>query len=353
MKVLRYRGPGELAIESMAVPDPRPGEVLVQVAACGICSTDLKTYRRGHPKIAPGAVLGHEIVGVIARSRADGWQEGDRVVVAPYAPCLACRACERSSFTLCEHLFDALPDPGGFSEFVRVPERLVERGMWRVPEGLDLEEATLAEPIACSLHGIEALDVRPGQRVLVIGDGVMGLLHAALARAAGAWVALSGRIPERLAIAAEMADVVLDTATGDLEAEVLRRGGPADRVAVTVPDGAAAQEALALVAPDGVVSLFAGFSRDTRIAMDPNRVHYDQVRLVGSFGFAPHHFRRAIELLADGSIAGRRLITHRARLEEGQEAFEAVAGFRGVKTLILPQPGGAQMHRKGGARQDS
>lgn len=338
MKALRYRGPGSVAIEEMPAPTPGPGEVLVEVAACGICATDVKTYRRGHPKIAPGSVLGHEVAGVVTESRHEGWTPGDRVVVAPYVNCETCAACRRGSPTLCERLFDAATDPGGFAERLRVPAVLAERGMWRLPPGLDFAEATLAEPVACTIHGLDALDLRPGSRLLVVGDGPMGVLHAALARGAGAtWVGLLGRIPDRLAIARNFADLVIDTSDGRSIRDALGGVAPVDRIAVTVPDAALVDEAVAVVAGAGVVSLFAGLPSGTRLDLDAHRIHYDEVRVVGTFGFAPEHFGRAVARLADASLGLARLVTDRVALAEAPSALEAAAAYRSFKTVVDPR----------------
>ena len=211
MKALRYFGPGKVAVEEMPAPAIGPDELLVAIAACGICGTDVKTYLRGHPKIPPGAVLGHEMAGTVIASNSARFAPGQRVVVAPYAPCLQCDTCRRGYFSLCDNLFAEYPDPGGFSELLRVPRRIVEQGVLALPDQLDDVTATLTEPLACCLHGLEAIDVQAGQSLLIIGDGPMGLLHALLARQLGvAPILLSGMTPQRLAFARQVADHVIE-----------------------------------------------------------------------------------------------------------------------------------------------
>lgn len=183
MRVLRYYEPGKIQREDNPPPQIGPGEALVKVYYCGVCATDLKTYLRGHPKIKPGAVLGHEVSGVIIETKqTPGWSVGQRVAVAPYAPCGKCESCRLGFFTQCEHLFEVGIDPGGFSEFIRVPARLVQTGMVALPENLSLVEAALSEPVACCLHGLEVLNLRPVDSLLIVGDGTMGLLQAEIAR---------------------------------------------------------------------------------------------------------------------------------------------------------------------------
>ena len=219
MKMWRYSGPQQLSLEEGGVPHPGSGEVVIRIAACGICATDLKTYQRGHPLIPVGVVLGHEIVGVIAElgEGVTGWQVGDRIAVAPQVACGICHFCERGQFTLCEHLFDASLDPGGFAEFARVPPHLVQRGMVNLGAGVDDTIGTLFEPLACCIHGLRALELTRGSSLLIIGDGPMGLLQAELARAMGAGpIIVSGITPHRLARARRAADAALNPREVDL-----------------------------------------------------------------------------------------------------------------------------------------
>jgi L-iditol 2-dehydrogenase len=174
-------------VEEIPRPPIAPGEVLVRVKACGICATDAKTFLRGHPKILPGTVLGHEIAGVIEQvDGTPGWKIGERVVVAPYVPCGECVDCLKGHPTLCHNLFEDSVEPGGFSELIKVPPRIVARGMFRISERISFEEATLAEPSACCYHALEALGLSRGESLLIVGDGTMGILQAEIARSLGA-----------------------------------------------------------------------------------------------------------------------------------------------------------------------
>lgn len=338
MKALAYRGPGSLQLEDMPMPRAEAGALLVRVATCGICATDLKTYVRGHPKIKPGSGLGHEVAGTIVEAPDSGpWRPGQRVAVAPYVPCEACPACARGRFTLCRHLFEHPLDPGGFSEFVRVPPRIAAGGVVELPDALGFDAACLAEPVACCLHGLKEVGFRPGDSVLVVGDGIMGLMQAALARAQGAArVMLSGMTPARLAIAGAVADVVIDARTDSVSEAVAAAtaGEGADVVMVSVADARVAEQALALVRKGGSINLFAGMPQGATLPLDMNRIHYDEVRLTGSFGFAPQDFREALALLADGRLPVDRLITGTVPLADTVPAIERLARFDGVKTVV-------------------
>lgn len=338
MKVLKYLAPQHIEIAEMPRPEIAEGEVLVQTRACGICATDVKTFVRGHPLIRPGAVLGHEIASVIAEARAPEWRVGERVVIAPYVPCGECEFCRRAQVTLCKNLWAASIEPGGLSEFVRVPRRLAQTGMVRVPEHLDWATATLAEPLACCYHGVDALQIARGDALLIIGDGPMGLMQASIARTLGASpIVLSGMTPERLAMAARFADDVVDVSRQAL-ADVVKRvsdGAGMDKVIVSVGSSQVAEQALAFVKRGGAINLFAGLPRDSRLTLDPNRIHYDEITLLGTFGFAPHHFVRAVNALASDELGVGALITHKVTLAETPRAFADSAAYRGVKTVVV------------------
>jgi L-iditol 2-dehydrogenase len=337
MKALRYYGPGDLKLEEAVVPGLKSGEVMVRVQAAGICATDLKTFQRGHPKIQPGSVIGHEIAGVIMEvNQAPGWKIGDRVAVAPYAPCLQCPQCKHRNYTTCENLMEPGLDPGGFAEIVRVPKRIVDQDMVRLPAEIPISLGALTEPLACCIHGLEALYLSPLDTLLIIGDGTMGLLQAILARKAGvSKIILSGKIPERLSIARELADMVVDVSRQDLVSE-LQKVAPAgaDKVMVSVGDTRVAESAVQYVAKGGILNIYAGMPKGTMLNVDPNRIHYDEIRLVGTFGFTPVHFHKAAEALMIHEHDINKIISGTVRLEEVTSALSAMAEYRGIKYLV-------------------
>jgi len=337
MKAFRYYGSHDAKIEEIPIPEIGAYEILVAVKACGICGTDVKTYLRGHPKIRPGTVLGHEVAGVIAVSKHPRFKTGDRVVVAPYTPCLECEACKRGHYSLCENLFDTLMDPGGFAEYVRVPKRIVDQGVFNISETLDFTIATLTEPLACCVHGLEALNIQAGQSLLIIGDGPMGLLQAVLGKKLGASpIILSGMIPERLEVASRVADVVIDASKQDLAEEISQLSpGGADKVIVSVGEVSVAQNALPLVRKGGTINLFAGMPNGAQITLDVNRIHYDEIKVLGTFGFSPKNFKRALDWLASGGLSVSGLITSTIELDDVLKGIKAAARYEGVKTIVL------------------
>jgi len=339
MKAARYLGPREIRVEDIPVPKIGAGEVLLRVRACGLCATDVKTYARGHPFISPGSVLGHEVSGIVARVGAEvnGWKEGDRVVAAPYVPCGECRNCSRGHYTLCSNLHLSALQPGGLSEFVRVPAPTVREGLLRIPEVLTFEEAALSEPLGCVYHGFEAMSMRPGASVLIVGDGPMGLMQAMVARACGCSpVVLSGMIPQRMAIAEGVADFVVDARNQNLGAVLDRLTGSSemDAVVVSVGTPSAVESALAHLGVGGVLNVFAGMPSGTSIRLDIHALHYKEQRVLGTFGLAPRHFRRALEALGSRDVDVRSIITRRIPLDKVQEALEGALRYEGVKTVF-------------------
>ncbi len=343
MKLWRYAGAQQLHLEQGTKPTPNAGEVVLRVSACGICATDLKTFQRGHPLIPVGAVLGHEIAGVIAEIGADvtGWQVGERVAVAPYLGCGQCYFCQRGHFSLCEKLYAAFLEPGGFAEWVRVPARLVQQGMFRLNANVDDATGTLFEPLACCLHGLRVLDLTPRDSLLIIGDGTMGLLQAELARHIGAKpILVSGVTPHRLARAQRAADAVIDPREKNLVAEVKRLTNDygADKVLLSVPDARLLDDAMQCVARGGTINLFAGLPSKETLALSAFRVHYDEVRIVGSFGFGPADFRQAVELVNAHALDLAGIVTRTVRFDDLLAAFHA-AGERDIKSVVVMNDG--------------
>lgn len=339
MKAGRYLGPGRLRVEEVEVPEVRDGDVLVRMRACGVCGTDIKTYVRGHPMFQPGAVLGHEVAGEVVESRHPGFSLGQRVALGPYAPCGACGPCRRGHPSLCQNLGSAFAEPGGFAEYVRVPRGLADHVMHVLPDSLSYELASLTEPLACCVHGLEALQLGSGEPLLIVGDGPMGLMQAAIARSFGAGgVMLAGMTPHRLEYAARLADAVVDVAA---DADALARQvrarwpeGPA-AVMVSVASVTAVEQAIALVAKGGTVNVFAGMPKGETLALDLKRVHYDEVRVLGTFGYGPADFRRALDLLSSPGTGLDGLITHRVPLQDVEAALQAAARQVGVKTVVV------------------
>jgi L-iditol 2-dehydrogenase len=337
MKAARYYGPGKITVEDLQEPHLAVGEVLIAMKACGICGTDIKTYVRGHPKISPGSVLGHEVAGVVVDTKHPDFSVGDRVVAAPYAPCLSCAMCRQGHFSLCDNLFESSLDPGGFSEMIRVPKRIADQVLLKLADNLDFEMASLTEPLACCIHGLEALNLQAGQSLLVVGDGPMGLLQAALGKSLGASpVVVSGLTPGRLDFAARVADLVIDASKESL-ARALKEYLPdgAEKVIVSVGSIEAVQDVLPLVSKGGAINIFAGMPKDATLSLNVSRTHYDEIAILGTFGFGPPHFRKALDFLSRGELPIAGFFTKTVTMENIEEALKASSHYEGIKTLVV------------------
>ncbi len=296
MQALVFHGPGDLRLEDVPDPVPVEGELLIQVEVALTDGTDLKAFRRGHPVLLgpPPSPFGHEVCGIDTAT-------GRRVVAANSAPCGACAPCERGQETLCESLLPLLN--GAYAELLLVPERIARRNVLPVPPGLAPEIAAMSEPLACCLHGIDVAGVAHGDRVAVVGAGPIGLmLCACVADAGGRPVVVGGR-PERRELA-PLFGAVLDEPEG------------ADVVIEAAGTVEAWSRALELVRPGGTVVAFGGLPSDARVEIDPYRIHYEEVRLVGAFHHTPRHIRAALGFLASGAYPFERLVTHRIGLED-------------------------------------
>lgn len=339
MKALKVGAPGQVIWAEQDEPHVGPGEVLLQPLVCGICSSDVKAVRRGTEGANPWA-LGHELVGrIIATGDGAPHPIGLRVVAAPYVPCGTCYFCVRKQPTLCQHLFDQGFDPGGLAERVRIPRALAENGLLPVPARLPSEIAALTEPVACCVQAAEACGITAGDTVLVVGDGPMGLMNAAVARACGgAQIIVAGLTPTRLEIAAaHYADVVVNVAQENLAQKVksLTDGRGADVVLVAVPSADAVLSGLDAIRRGGALNAFAGTAEGTTMPLDLRRLHYDEWRITGSFGVAPQHLQRALDLITQGQVDVGPLITGRFPFAEAPAAVEHMARQLGMKAVVM------------------
>ena len=339
VKAVVAGSPGQIEWIGVGEPTVEPGGVLLRPLACGICSTDVKLVRAGYGG-GPRYALGHELVGeVVAVGEGAKWRIGDRVAAAPYIPCGDCYYCRHGQPTLCPHLFENSLDPGGLAERVGVPKALAERGLFPLPSNLSVEIAALAEPIGCCVQAVEACHVTAGDSVLVVGDGPMGLMNAAVAQDYDARpVIVAGMTPHRLAVAQEhYADTVVNVNDEDLRQRVadLTEGQGADVVIAAVSSADAIESGLTALRPGGVLNAFAGVPQGTTVTLDLRQLHYQQIHLTGSFGVGPEHVEQALRLLSGGQIDAQPLITSIFPFERTVEAVAHVADQVGLKAVVV------------------
>lgn len=340
MRVAVYYNNRDVRLEEMPTPKIGPGEILVKVLASGICGSDVLEWYR--VKKAP-LVLGHEIAGEIIEvgKGVDRYKVGDRVFVSHHIPCNTCHYCLSGHHTACETLHTTNYDPGGFAEYIRVPQLNVDRGVFLLPDEVSYEEGAFIEPLACVIRGQRVAVLRPGQSVLILGSGVSGLLHLLTARAMGAGRIIMTDINEHRLKAAQQfgADAVID-ANEDIPARLrqLNNNRLTDLVIVCTGALPAFEQALQSVDRGGTILCFATTEPGIDLSVPINQFWRNEIKLMPSYGNAPSDATDAIEMIRAGHIPVRKLITHRLSLEETGLGFRLVAEAKKcLKVIIEPQ----------------
>jgi len=357
MRAVVYRGVNDMRVETVPVPEIGPGELLIKVATCGICGTDLKKIHTGSHS-AP-RIFGHEMSGAIVKV-GEGMTRfalGERVVVHHHVPCGECYNCRKSTPTQCS-LYKKVgvtagfePSGGGFAEYIRVMDWIASsRGVVRIPDGVPFEQAAFVEPVNTVLKGIKLLNLQPDDTVLVIGQGPIGLMHAVLARRTGARVLTSDLYPERHAIAAKFGlKDPIDARSENVVERVFREteGRGADAVILAVGGNALIKTALDAVRPGGKVMLFAQTQHGEAV-IDPGAVCMDEKTLMGSYSSSFEILDEVTGLVFSGYKNGfdlTQLISHRFPLERAVEAIEIASHPKGDSMKIMLEPvlgGGAE-----------
>jgi L-iditol 2-dehydrogenase len=328
----------DLRIEERPLPVIGPRELLVRVAACGVCSGDVMPW---YIRAKAPLVLGHEPAGTVAAVGAQvrDFALGDRVFVHHHAPCFLCAHCRRGHFTLCALWKQSRLDPGGMAEYLRVPEVNLADTL-KLPAAVSLADGTLVEPAACSVKGVRRAGVQPGDTVLVTGLGIMGILNILVARAFGAGrIIAADRVPYRLQRAREAgAAVVVDISRQDL-AETVREataGAMAQRVIVGPGSPEAMAQGIAACAPGGTVLFFTPTPPGQKLAIEPHHLYFNEINLISSYSCGPHDTRDALALIERGLIRAENLVSHRFPLARAAEAFALTAqGGDSLKALVV------------------
>jgi L-iditol 2-dehydrogenase len=350
MRAVVYRGVNDMRVETVPVPEIGPGELLIKVATCGICGTDLKKIHTGSHS-AP-RIFGHEMSGTIVKvgEGMTRFELGERVVVHHHVPCGDCYNCRKSTPTQCT-LYKKVgvtagfePSGGGFAEYIRVMDWIAaSRGVVRIPDGVPFEQAAFVEPLNTVLKGVKLLNLQSDDTVLVIGQGPIGLMHAVLAKRTGARVLTSDLYPERHAIAAKFGlnnpiDAGRENVVERVFAETEGRG--ADAVILAVGGNALIKTAMDAVRPGGKVMLFAQTQHGEAV-IDPGAICMDEKTLMGSYSSSFEILDEVTDLVFRGYKNGfnlTQLISHRFPLEEAVEAIEIASHPKGDSMKIMLEP---------------
>ncbi len=347
MRAAVYRGVNDVRLEEVPVPEIGAGEILVRVHTCGICGTDLKKISTGSHS-AP-RIFGHETSGVVAKvgEGVRKFSVGERVVVFHHIPCGECYYCRHKTFAQCATYkkvgctagFE--PSGGGFAEYVRVMDWIVEKGAVRIPDGISFEQASFVEPVNTCIKGIETLGLQAGETVLVIGQGPIGLILATLAKRAGARVITSDLHPARLTIAQGFGlNLTIDASKADAGEIVpgMTEGRGADAVILAVGGSGLIRPAMDATRPGGRVLLFAQTVRGEAM-IDPAAVCVEEKALLGSYSASVELQDESVQFVMNREMDLERLISHRFPLQSSVEALTLAAHPQPDSMKIVIQPG--------------
>ena len=348
MQAAVYRGQSTVHVEEVPTPSIGRGEILVRVEACGICHTDLKKIE--YNLLNPPRIYGHETAGVVVATGpgVTKFRAGDRVVAFHHIPCLDCFYCERKLYAQCP-VYKQVgitagfePAGGGFAQFVRIMDWIVERGVERVPDGVSFERATLVEPLNTCLKAVVQCDPRPGDFVLVLGQGPIGLMFTMLCKRTGARVAATDTIPERLEVARSCgAEFTWNPRLLDLPEEVrvktARRG--ADLVIAAASAPGIIQQAIACSRPGARILLFAQTSPAERIEASGAEICAQERTLFGCYSASVDLQRQSADLVFSGALPLDNLISHCLPLVKIRSGFDLALhpGPKSLKIIVQPQ----------------
>ena len=337
MKVAVYYKNDDIRIEERPKPQISDGEILVKMKASGICGTDVMEWYR--IKKAP-RILGHEMAGEIADvgKGVEQLKTGDRVFVSHHVPCYRCHRCSQGNYTACDALHTGNYDPGGFSEFIRVPDQNVRHGTFALPDEVTFEDAAMIEPLACAVAGQNQAGIKEGQSVLIIGSGVSGLLHVQLARAKGARVIAVDINEYKLNKALEFgADYAIDAHKYSVnELKSLNNDRLADVVIVCTAAEQAVSNAVSSVDRRGKILFFAVPPSD--IVIPSMRFWRDEITVTFSYGAAPDDIQKAMDLIAGSKVNIRKMITHKVQLSDIEHGFKlAAGGENSLKVVVIAE----------------
>jgi L-iditol 2-dehydrogenase len=345
MKAVVFHAKNDVRVQSIPVPPCGEEEIRVAVEACAVCGSDLKAYQSGNPRLKPPITMGHEFTGQVETvgAKVHGFTVGQRVVMATSISCGTCYYCRRGWNNLCLNLDPmGFSYPGGMAEYVVIPAVAIRNGhLVKVPEGLAPEHAALAEPVSCAVNCAETCGIQPGDSVVVVGAGPMGIINLNVAREFGAGkVILAQREGKRLEQARRFAcDRLVDSTNEDLAAVVLAETGGlgADCIIVAAPSAAAQEQALSLVRKKGCVCLFASLPvGGSLLSLDSRRIHYGEIRLVGASDSTARQVARALEILQNPGFPRQELASHVLPLEQIARAFELMLAREAMRVVLRP-----------------
>lgn len=338
MKVARLYDSTDIRFEEEPLPTVGPGEALIKTRVCGICSGDVMGWYM--KKKAP-VVFGHEPAGEVVEVGAGvtDFRPGDRVFVHHHAPCFTCRACQRGEFVQCATWRATRIVPGGMAEYFLVPQANLSGDTLRLPDGMDFAEGSLVEPTACVVKSLRRARLHARESVFIIGLGIMGQLHVALARHAGAGrILATDYVPYRREKALQFgADVVIDPASGNIEDAVREQThGEMAEIVIVGPGSLEAMElGIRCAARGGTVVLFTTSTPEAELKVSPYHLYFNEISIVPSYSCGPNDTREALRCIREGVVQAGQFITHRFPFSALHEAYRnAAAAQDSIKTVV-------------------
>lgn len=340
MRAVMFLEPGILELRNIPIPEPSPKEILIRVRAATTCGTDVKTFSRGHPKITPPTLFGHEFSGdvVAVGSEVTKFQPGMRVVPHNTAPCGVCFSCKHGQQNLCD---DLLYNFGAFAEYAVVPSPIVQLNTFEIPDHISFAQAAIMEPLACIVHGQNTIQIQPGETVAIVGaGGPIGLMHLqfALKRGASQIIAVD-LVEQRLALAEKLGATSIINPKQEDPKEVIRDLTNGRGVDVAIESAGAKDAwitAINSVRKGGRVLWFGGLEAGTSIELDTTRIHYGELSLYGVFHATPFDVYSAFQLIKHKVINTDVLLSGELPLEKTEDALTMMAKGECVKMVINP-----------------
>jgi L-iditol 2-dehydrogenase len=335
MKISVWHNNADIRIEEVPRPQPGPEEMLVKVIACGICGSDIvEWYRLPRAPLVQGHEIGAEVVEVGRAIKK--YKPGDRVFIAPKVPCMKCDYCQAGHYPVCSNVKERLP--GGFAEYVLVPQNLVDKGTYLLPENMTYDQSTFIEPLACVVRAQRLAAVRKNQTLMLMGSGMSGLLHLKLARARNCRVIATDINRNRLEFADKMgADITIDAAADVPERLIAENHRLADVVILCTSAVSAIDQAWKCVDKGGVIVFFAVPDPKTKVCIPINDFWTRETKIMTSYYCGPPDIETAINLIETGKIAVDDMITARLPLQDVAKGFRMVIeGKESLKVIIKP-----------------
>jgi len=343
MNAAVFEGIEDIKIKKVDIPECGQGEIVVKVEACGICGSDIRNFHIGLRHGIKSQIIGHEIAGIVheAGDRVKKFKVGEKVAVAPDVSCGECFYCEHGFVNLCvNHRMIGTHWPGGFAQFVKIPDEILQHGMvHKMPEELSFEEATLSEPLSSVITSQKEAGIGLGDNVLIIGDGPVGCMHLEVARARGAFIIIMAGLKKLQSAKRFNPDYLIDASNADPVKEVLKitQNLGVDAAICANPDPSTQEQAIESVRKRGRVILFGGLSKENPWSkLNSNLIHYNEITLVGAFSYPAYMHKKALEVIKYKKISPEKYIDRIIPLEKIVEGIKAAESGEALKVIVKP-----------------